>query len=132
MPFRKPVSIATKEETRRPEPQVPDRGSDDSDTCLQLQQRLQEITSDGLTSASALDLISLLIQEMPSASKETIERTKMLDKLLNTARAMMETKLKTQEAVELAARLRELEIRVEELACGAVVGPETSEDVQDV
>jgi len=132
MPSRKPVSIAAKQEKTQPEVHNPDRGCDDSVSCLQLQERLQEITSDGLTPASALDLISLLIQEMPSASKETIERTKMLDKLLNTARALMETRLKTQEAVELAGRLRELEVRVEELAGGALIAPETSEDVQDV
>jgi len=77
--------------------------------------RMREIAASGLSPSSALDLIIQLIAEVPAASKEAMDRIKMLDKLLNTARGMMETKLKNEDAAQLAARLDRLELRLEEL-----------------
>jgi hypothetical protein len=71
--------------------------------------RMQEIAAAGLNPSSALELIIRLIAEVPAASKESMEQIKMLDKLLNTARAMMETRLKNEEAAELSSRLEKLE-----------------------
>ena len=70
----------------------------------------------GLTPSSAVDLIAKLIAEAPAASKEQLERIKVLDKLLNTARAMMESRLKLDEAAAISARLDEWEARIEELS----------------
>jgi hypothetical protein len=69
-----------------------------------------------LTPGSALELLTRLIAEIPTASKETLDRLKLLDKLLNTARAMMETRLKTEEVSDVAARIDELELRIERMA----------------
>jgi len=77
--------------------------------------RMREIAASGLNPSSALDLIIQLIAEVPAASKGAMDRIKMLDKLINTARAMMETKLKNEDAAQLAARLDRLELRLEEL-----------------
>jgi len=77
--------------------------------------RMREIAASGLNPSSALDLIISLIAEVPAASKAAMDRIKMLDKLLNTARAMMETKLKNEDAAQLAARLDQLEMKMEEL-----------------
>lgn len=78
--------------------------------------RMQEMVSLGLTPSSALDLITRLMGEIPGASKDAMDKLKMLDKLLNTARAMMETRLKTEEAAEIARRLDDMERRVDELS----------------
>ncbi|MBI4963361.1 MAG: hypothetical protein HY913_08790 [Desulfomonile tiedjei] len=77
--------------------------------------RMREIAAAGLNPSLALDLIIRLIAEVPAASKQSMDRIKMLDKLLNTARAMMETKLKNEDAAQLGARLDQLETRMEEL-----------------
>ncbi len=80
-----------------------------------LAEQMREIITAGLTPSSALDLVMRLIAEVPAASKESMEQIKMLDKLINTARAMMETKLKTEEAAAIAARIDELECQLEAL-----------------
>lgn|GEM_PF-1287589 len=68
-----------------------------------------------LTAASALALISRLIGEVSAASPEKLDRIKLMDKLINTARAMMETRLKTEEAAAISARIDELENRIENM-----------------
>jgi hypothetical protein len=73
------------------------------------QSRLKEITGSGLDPASALDLIVLLISECPDAQKETMEQIKLMDKLINTAKGMIETKIKHVEAAALSARLDDME-----------------------
>jgi len=78
--------------------------------------QIQDLAASGLTPSSALALITRLIAEIPEASKETMDRIKMLDKLLNTARAMMETRLKNEEAAAIGARLDEMEVSIEKLA----------------
>ncbi len=77
---------------------------------------MRSIAASGLTPTSALDLLARLIAEVPASSKEGIEQIKMVDKLLNTARAMMETRLKNEEAAEIASRMDEMEARLQRLA----------------
>lgn len=80
-----------------------------------LARQMRDIVAAGLTPSSALDLVMRLIAEVPASSKESIDQIKILDKLINTARAMMETKLKSEEAAAIAARLDDLEARIDEL-----------------
>jgi hypothetical protein len=111
--------------TRKPQKaQVHDQSQDISteiaanslSTCdPSLTEQMRDIITAGLTPSSALDLLMRLIAEVPVASKESMEHIKMLDKLINTARAMMETKLKTEEAAAIAARIDELECQLEAL-----------------
>jgi hypothetical protein len=77
---------------------------------------MKQIVGSGLTPSSALDLLTRLIAEVPTTSKEGMEQIKMMDKLLNTAKAIMETRLKNEEAAEIANRLEEMETRLERLA----------------
>lgn len=77
---------------------------------------IRSIVDSGLTPTSALDLLARLMVEVPASSKEGIEQIKMMDKLLNTARAMMETRLKNEEAAEIASRMDEMEVRLQRLA----------------
>jgi hypothetical protein len=93
--------------------------------------QIREIAAAGLTSSSALALITQLIAETPEASKETMDRIKMVDKLLNTARAMMETRLKNEEAAAIAARLDEMEILVETLVAQKVAEPTKVGEIWD-
>jgi hypothetical protein len=75
----------------------------------------EEVLHAGLNPASALDLLARLITAAASASKDGMERIKTVDKLINTARAMLETRLKTEEAAAIASRLDELETKIEAL-----------------
>ncbi|MEI8183361.1 MAG: hypothetical protein WCG29_11735 [Desulfomonile sp.] len=77
--------------------------------------RINELTRHGLSPSSALELLGLLIPWVLSASKEDTDRLKMIDKFLNTARGLMETRVKTDEAQLIAARLDELEKRMESI-----------------
>jgi hypothetical protein len=77
---------------------------------------MKQIAGSELTPSSALDLLTRLIAEVPTTSKEGMEQIKMMDKLLNTAKAIMETRLKNEEAAEIANRLEEMENRLERLA----------------
>lgn len=81
-----------------------------------LAEGIRELSEKGLTASSALELLSLLIPAVLSSSREDIDRLKMLDKMLNTARAMVETKLKTEESRMIAVRLDELESRMDGLS----------------
>jgi hypothetical protein len=102
---------------------APTAPSNGFDTALIL--RMQEIAASGLNPSSALDLIIRLIAEVPAASKESMEQIKMLDKLLNTARAMMETRLKNEEAAELSLRLEKLEACLFDVLGNASEAPES-------
>ncbi|HMK34569.1 MAG TPA: hypothetical protein VK463_05855 [Desulfomonilaceae bacterium] len=77
---------------------------------------VRQLADSGLNPASALDLLTRLIVEIPSASKERMEQIKMMDKLLNTARAMMEARLKNEEAAVISNRLQAMEVFLEKLA----------------
>ena len=79
-----------------------------------------------LTPSSAVDLITKLMAEAPAASKDQLERIKVLDKLLNTARALMESRLKMDEAAAISARLDELETRIRR-SDGEIGGRDRSE-----
>jgi hypothetical protein len=93
--------------------------------------KIRELTASGMTSASALELITRLIAETPAASKETMDRIKMMDKLLNTARFMMETNLKNEEAAAIAARLDEMELVIEKLGMQKAAQRGTVEEIWD-
>lgn len=91
--------------------------------------RMRDLIGLGLTPSSALDLLIHLIGEIPTASKVDMDRLKMLDKFLNTARAMMETRLKTEEAAAIAARLDEMETRMTALAAEKAAGGDRAVEV---
>jgi hypothetical protein len=93
--------------------------------------QIRELAASGMTSSSALELITQLIAETPVASKEAMDRIKMMDKLLNTARFMMETNLKNEEAASIAARLDEMERVIEKLGIQKAAKPGTVEEIWD-
>jgi hypothetical protein len=93
--------------------------------------QIRGIAAAGLTPSSALALITQLIAETPEASKETMDRIKMVDKLLNTARAMMETRLKNEEAAAIAARLDEMEILIEKFTIQKAGEPNQCREIRD-
>ena len=55
---------------------------------------LSLLKDSGLSPATALNLLKTLIVESAYADKTEIEKLKLMDKLLNTARALMETSIK--------------------------------------
>lgn len=73
---------------------------------------LKKAADGGLSPAGAMELLARLMAQVPGASKETMDKIKTMDKLINTARAMMETKLKNDEVDEIMRRIDELEARV--------------------
>lgn len=93
--------------------------------------RMRDMMALGLTPSLALDLLTHLIGEIPTASKADMDRLKMLDKFLNTARAMMETRLKTEEAAAIAARLDEMERRMAAMAAEKLAAGERAQEVWD-
>ena len=93
--------------------------------------RMRDLIALGLTPSSALDLLTHLIGEIPTATKENMDRLKMLDKFLNTARAMIETRLKTEEAAAIAARLDEMESRLAALAADRMASGDRAVEVWD-
>jgi hypothetical protein len=92
----------------------PAAGADNA-TELPAAESVELKAPDCLTAASALALITRLIAEVPGATAEKLDRIKLVDKLINTARAMMETRLKTEEAAAISARIDELENRIEKM-----------------
>jgi len=93
--------------------------------------QIRGLAAAGLTPSSALALITQLIAETPEASKETMDRIKMVDKLLNTARAMMETRLKNEEAAAIAARLDEMELLIEKFTIQRAGEPNQCREIRD-
>jgi hypothetical protein len=93
--------------------------------------QIRELAAAGLTPSSALVLITQLIAETPEASKETMDRIKMVDKLLNTARAMMETRLKNEEAAAISARLDEMEATIEKIAIQKAGEPNQCSEIRN-
>jgi hypothetical protein len=105
-------------------------GPDDADSFdPTFLERIKDLVSSNLTPSSALDLLARLIAEVPAASKQTLEEIKMLDKLLNTARAMMETRLKNEEAAAIAARLNEMEVWIKRLVTQKVADPKRPREI---
>lgn len=74
----------------------------------ELLETLSGLAADGLTPEAALRVLALLIAEAPEASRQKIDQLKIMDKLLNTSRALMETRLKTGEAEELNEKVERL------------------------
>jgi hypothetical protein len=111
----------------------PDRPAAETETPFapSFLSQIRELATAGLTPSSALALITQLIAETPEASKETMDRIKMVDKLLNTARSMMETRLKNEEAAAITARLDEMELLIEKLAIQKAAQPGTKEEIWD-
>ncbi len=62
-----------------------------------------------LTASKAIELIAHFMAVVPHSSREDMDRLKLLDKFLNTARALMETRLKTEDAQDLSQRLDAIE-----------------------
>ncbi|MGC8603628.1 MAG: hypothetical protein ACP5VS_08080 [Desulfomonilaceae bacterium] len=77
---------------------------------------LAGLSCNGITADAALRAAALLIAEAPDASRQKIDQLKIMDKLLNTSRALIETRLKTGEAESLQKKLEELERELSELA----------------
>jgi len=109
---KSPVKVARFEELPRPEASPGSTASFHPD----LVEKMRVMAASGLNPASALDLLGRLIAEIPSASKDNMDRIKTMDKLINTARSMMETKLKNEEAAAITQRLDELELLVRRMA----------------
>lgn len=68
----------------------------------------------GLDVNSALYLIGKLNAHVPAASKESLEKIRLMDKLLNSGRYMIETKLKNDELQRLRRRIDSLETALQE------------------
>jgi hypothetical protein len=78
--------------------------------------QIRDFSASGLTAAAALDLLGRLIEHVPLASKDDLDKIKLVDKLINTARHMMETKLKMDDAATVMKRLDEMEAQIEQLS----------------
>ncbi|MEW6349762.1 MAG: hypothetical protein AB1646_11920 [Thermodesulfobacteriota bacterium] len=78
--------------------------------------QMEAMIASGLSPASAMRFLARLIAGVRGTSKEGMEKIKMMDKLLNTARAMMETKLKNEEATAINRRLDDIEERVQQIS----------------
>ena len=95
---------------------VEQTGSTDADAfSAKLQSELRRLASTGLNPTSALRLLTHLVIESASSDKTRIEKLKMMDKLLNTSRALMETGIKHEETAIILGRLEQLEERLEQL-----------------
>jgi hypothetical protein len=81
-----------------------------------LVEEMRGMAASGLNPSSSLALLGKLIAEIPAVSRENLDRIKTMDKLINSARYMMEAKLKNDEAVNIMRRLDEMEEQMEELA----------------
>ena len=96
--------------------EVEQTGLTDADAfSAKLQSELRRLSSSGLNPSSALRLLTHLVIESASADKNRIEKLKMMDKLLNTGRALMETGIKHEETALILGRLEQLEARLEQL-----------------
>ena len=84
----------------------------------ELSQALASLGSYGLTADAALRVVAMLIAEAPEASRQKIDQLKIMDKLINTSRGLMETRMKTGEAEALAQKLESLELELAGLATG--------------
>ncbi|MGC8908877.1 MAG: hypothetical protein ACP5M0_15760 [Desulfomonilaceae bacterium] len=103
---------ACAESRKPPDVGLATRTQDEDDAFLDVGDRLRRIMEDAslpLTASRAIHLIAQFMAVVPHSSKEDMDRLKMLDKFLNTARALMETQLKTEDAQCLHERLDAIE-----------------------
>jgi hypothetical protein len=77
--------------------------------------KINEIVRVGANASAALELIIHLAAELITATDPPLDRIKLIDKLINTARALIETRIKDEESAGLAARLDQLEERMDKL-----------------
>lgn len=91
------------------------RESESDSFSEQLEAELRMLGAGGLNPPSALRFLTRLIVESASADKNRIEKLKMMDKLLNTGRALMETGIRHEETAMILGRLQQLETRLEKL-----------------
>jgi hypothetical protein len=84
---------------------------------------------ESVSASSATDLLAALVLETADAEKTKLERIKLMDKLLNTLRYMLETKVKIEDTPLLDDRVRRLETRVREL--NATMDPFEEEALPD-
>ena len=82
----------------------------------ELERTLAGLCAGGLTADAALRVVAMLIAEAPDASRQKIDQLKIMDKLINTSRGLMETRMKTGAAEALAQKLETLENELEGLA----------------
>jgi len=78
--------------------------------------QIDDFAGSDFTATSALDLLGRLIAHVPAASKDDLDKIKLVDKLINTARHMMETKLKMDDAAAVMKRLEDMETQIEQLS----------------
>lgn len=93
--------------------------------------RMREISVSGLDPSSVLDLLARLISEAPSASKAAMDKIKMIDSLVKTARAMMETKLKHDDAAAIMKRLDEIETQMDKMEAKSATRNERLREVRE-
>jgi uncharacterized protein Yka (UPF0111/DUF47 family) len=93
-----------------------------SHISAELSGQVEKIAAYGITPSSALDLIARLIAEAPTAAQDRMELIKITDTLVKTARSMMETKLKHDDAEAIMNRLDDIEAQIDQLAREAVQG----------
>lgn len=77
--------------------------------------KLADVKLRGADPDKSLELIGKLVNETAGASKTKMEQIKIMDKLLNTGRAVFETKLKTEEAELMGERLEAMEQKLSRL-----------------
>ena len=87
----------------------------EEDICFdtELLERVSGIALSGISAASALDLMSQLLANVPDANKGAMDKIKLMDKLINSARHMIETKLKTDDLPAIMKRLDEMEAQID-------------------
>ncbi len=93
-------------------------------------ERVSGIALSGISPASALDLMAKLLTEIPTASKSAIDKIKVMDKVINSARQMLETKVKTEDVPAIMKRLDEMEAEMDKLASAGTNSSETLSDLK--
>ncbi|MCA1961467.1 MAG: hypothetical protein LDL33_11805 [Desulfomonile sp.] len=113
-------SRTSKKSAAEPAATIPDQtaGSTDAEPAVfdpEIIAKMRELAASGLNPESVLRLLARLMAEVPAATKEIMDRIKMIDSLIKTSRSMMETKLKLDDVAALMSRLDELEAHLERL-----------------
>lgn len=108
-------SRTTKSTAAAPAMEVPEEAVEPPVFDPDIVARMRELAPSGLNPESALRLLARLMAEVPAASKEIMDRIKMIDTLIKTSRSMMETKLKIDDVAALISRLDDLEAHLEHL-----------------
>ncbi len=73
------------------------------------EEKIAALETGELTAGAGLSALTSLLGEAIHAEKTKIERIKVMDKLLNTGKALLEAKIKCEEAAVLTERLERLE-----------------------